>query len=168
MPKNADIIFFHIILRYKVPPQDVATGEALDAFATLWQDKMADVWYRFYGRDGTSTPKNTRAVPAEETKHPPTLMKWTINEAIHVTEEVKCQTCKMMRGKIMPAFLGMQPPGVCTHSLPGFLRITQNGTSWQAPLSTKFISGVFENSLNTHNPISLLGYPRRTHPESAG
>ena len=39
--------FSRIILLYKVPPQDVATGEALDAFVTLWQDKMVDAWYNF-------------------------------------------------------------------------------------------------------------------------
>ena len=39
--------FSRIMLHYKVLPQDVATGEALDAFVTLWQDKMADAWYNF-------------------------------------------------------------------------------------------------------------------------
>jgi len=48
IPKNAGIIFSRIILQYKASSQDVATGEALDAFVTLWQDKMADAWYRFY------------------------------------------------------------------------------------------------------------------------
>ena len=47
-PKKAGKIFSRIILHYKVPPQDVATGEAMDAFVTLWQDKMADAWYRSY------------------------------------------------------------------------------------------------------------------------
>ena len=59
----------------------------------------------------------------------------------------------MMREKIIPAFLGMQPPGFCAHFLLVFLSSTQNGTSWQAPLSAKFISGVFENNLNTHNAL---------------
>ena len=35
MPKNAGIIFSRIILQYKAPSEDVATGEALDAFVTL-------------------------------------------------------------------------------------------------------------------------------------
>ena len=54
----------------------------------------------------------------------------------------------------MPAFLGMHPPGIYVHFLPLFLRITQNSTYWQVPVSTKFISGVFENSLNTHNAMT--------------
>jgi hypothetical protein len=35
MPINAGMIFSRIILHYKAPPQDVALGEALDAFVTL-------------------------------------------------------------------------------------------------------------------------------------
>ena len=63
MPKNAGIIFSRIILHCKVPLQDVATGEALDAFVTLWQDKMADAWGRFYRCGGTSAPKDIKADP---------------------------------------------------------------------------------------------------------
>ena len=75
MPINAGIIFSRIFSHYEAPPQDVALGEALDAFVTLLRDKMADAWFRFYRWVGASAPKNTRADPAEEIKYHPTLMK---------------------------------------------------------------------------------------------